>query len=106
MITKVEGIVNFKAPVGKFDKQGNPLYYDVSFFCNENKTIHSNVKSTLNCRHCVAEEDKAEYEAKKRLEWFINGYEQHNLGNNFKNISTERICELYNVELKYFRPWI
>ncbi len=44
-----------------------------------------------------------EFEAKKRLEWFLNGYFIHNLGKLFKTISTERICELYNVDLSYFK---
>ncbi len=46
-----------------------------------------------------------EYEAKKRLEWFIDGYFIHCLGSSFANLTTERICELYNVELDYFRPY-
>ena len=50
--------------------------------------------------------DKLEYEAKQRLKWFINGYLNHYLGRMFYKMSTERICELYNVELEYFRPWI
>lgn len=45
----------------------------------------------------------AEFEAKRRLEWFIYGYFIHCLGSLFSKISTERICELYNVELSYFR---
>lgn len=45
-----------------------------------------------------------EYEAIKRLEWFIEGYFIHYLGDLFRKIPTERICELYNVELQYFRP--
>ena len=44
-----------------------------------------------------------EFEAKQRLKWFIDGYFIHNLGSLFSKISTERICELYNVELSYFR---
>jgi len=44
-----------------------------------------------------------EFEAKQRLKWFIEGYFIHCLGSLFKDISTERICELYNVELSYFR---
>ena len=44
-----------------------------------------------------------EFEAKQRLKWFIDGYFIHNLGSLFSNISTERICELYNIDLSYFR---
>jgi len=47
-----------------------------------------------------------EYEAIQRLKWFIDGYYINNLGSLFTKLTTERICELYNVELKYFRPWI
>ena len=44
-----------------------------------------------------------EYEAKQRLKWFIDGYFIHCLGSLFSKMSTERICELYNVEMSYFR---
>tara|TARA_R110000772_G_scaffold17946_3_gene49944 strand:+ start:111013 stop:111186 length:174 start_codon:yes stop_codon:yes gene_type:complete len=54
----------------------------------------------------MTEGDKLVYEANQRSKWFIEGYFIHNLGNLFSKLSTERICELYNVELKYFRPWI
>lgn len=54
----------------------------------------------------MSEINKMEYEAIQRLKWFINGYFNHCLGNLFHKISTERICELYNVELEYFRPWM
>lgn len=46
---------------------------------------------------------EVEYEARQRLKWFIEGYFIHCLGSSFKNISTERICELYNVEPNYFK---
>ena len=51
--------------------------------------------------------DKKIHEATKRLEWFINGRFIHCLPPSmWANITTERIVELYNVELEYFRPWI
>jgi hypothetical protein len=50
--------------------------------------------------------EKLEYEAKQRLEWFITGYFVHCLGRHFSKTTTETICERYNVELDYFRPWI
>jgi hypothetical protein len=50
--------------------------------------------------------EKMEYEAIKRLEWFIDGYCEHNLGESFSRMSTEDICELYSVNLIYFRPWL
>ena len=44
-----------------------------------------------------------EYESRMRLKWFIDGYFNHCLGwRLFSQITTERICELYNVELTYF----
>jgi hypothetical protein len=53
----------------------------------------------------MTETDKIAYEAKQRIKWFVKGYFIHNLGSLFPKLSTERICELYNVELTYFRPW-
>ena len=47
-----------------------------------------------------------EYEAKQRLKWFIDGYFIHYLGSLFSKMSTERICELYNVEMSYFKKEI
>ena len=44
-----------------------------------------------------------EYEAKQRLKWLIEGYFIHCLGSLGSKMSTERICELYNVEMSYFR---
>jgi hypothetical protein len=45
------------------------------------------------------------YEAKKRMGWFIDGYFIHCIPSSMWSIiSTERIVELYNVEMEYFRP--
>ena len=52
------------------------------------------------------QEDKWEYEALRRLDFLISGYFIHCLENKFSKLSTERICEIHNVELKYFRPWM
>lgn len=71
----------------------------------KNKIIHNNAISVLNCKYCISEIDKMEYEALKRLSWFIDGYMVHNLGSSFSNMKTEDICEIYNVDIKYFRPW-
>ena len=49
--------------------------------------------------------EKVEYGATQRLKWFLDGYFIHGLGKLFSKISTERICELYNVELNYFRKY-
>jgi hypothetical protein len=43
------------------------------------------------------------FEARQRLKWFIDGYFIHNLGSLFHKLSTERICELYNIDINYFR---
>jgi hypothetical protein len=45
----------------------------------------------------------SEYEAQQRLKWFIDGYFIHCLGSLFSKISTERICEIYNIDLDFFR---
>jgi abortive infection bacteriophage resistance protein len=48
--------------------------------------------------------DAALYEAKQRCFWFINGYFQHGLTSKlFSSMSTERICEIYNVDIEYFK---
>lgn len=44
------------------------------------------------------------YEAKQRINWFIDGMNQHGLSPElFSKLSTERIVEIYNVEMSYFR---
>lgn len=49
--------------------------------------------------------ERLEYEAMQRLNWFLDGYFIHGLGELFSKISTEKICELYNVQLNYFRKY-
>lgn len=40
----------------------------------------------------------------KRIEWYVNGLGIHHLSPSlFASIPTERLCELYNIDLKYFR---
>jgi hypothetical protein len=49
--------------------------------------------------------DEMVYEAKARLHWYIDGIGQHGLSSElFSSLSTERIVEIYNIEMKYFRP--
>ena len=49
--------------------------------------------------------DEQLYEAKQRMRWFINGYFIHCIPSSMWSIlTTERIVELYNVEMEYFRP--
>lgn len=44
------------------------------------------------------------YEARQRCNWFIDGYFKHGLTPElFSKMSTESICEIYNVEIDYFR---
>lgn len=62
------------------------------------RTFFTPKLSTMN------EIDKIIYEYTKRIEWFIGGIGIHGLTPElFSKISTERLCELYNVELSYFR---
>ncbi len=43
------------------------------------------------------------YEAEKRIKWWISGIGKHGLSAElFYSISTERLCELYNIEINYF----
>ena len=107
-MNKVKEAVEFEPIiVGKFDKEDNQLYYNTSWFCNENKIIHPNIKSYLNCKSCISQIDKMEYEALQRLNFLIDGYFIHNLGGGlFTKLSTEEVCKTYNVDIKFFRPWL
>lgn len=50
--------------------------------------------------------EKLAYETEKRFEWWIRGRFVHCIpGSHLKFMTTELICELYNVEMHYFRPW-
>lgn len=52
----------------------------------------------------MEKEDKEFFEALRRLHWYIYGIGIHCLTPRLFNLmSTERICELYNVEMSYFR---
>jgi hypothetical protein len=47
--------------------------------------------------------DKMIYEAQQRLSWYINGIGIHGLSPElFSRLSTERIVEIYNVEMSFF----
>jgi len=49
--------------------------------------------------------DEQLYEANQRMKWFINGYFIHCIPSHmWFNLKTERIVELYNVDMEYFRP--
>ena len=44
------------------------------------------------------------YESKQRFKWFYNGMNIHCIPLDlFSKISTERLCELYNIEISYFK---
>jgi len=37
---------------GYYDKQGNYIKYDISYYCNKNKIIHGSKNEFLNCKNC------------------------------------------------------
>ena len=48
--------------------------------------------------------DKMIFEAQQRLSWYINGIGIHGISPElFSKMPTERIVELYNVEMSFFR---
>ena len=49
--------------------------------------------------------DEQLYEANQRMKWFIDGYLIHCIPSYmWSKLTTERIVELYNVEMDYSRP--
>lgn len=45
------------------------------------------------------------YECEKRFEWWLAGICTHGISaESFAKMSTERIVQLYNVEMIFFRP--
>lgn len=43
------------------------------------------------------------FEAEQRVKWFISGIGIHGISANlFYNLTTKRLCELYNIEESYF----
>jgi hypothetical protein len=48
--------------------------------------------------------DDIVFESARRLEWFIGGINIHGLSPElFSNLPTERIVELYNIDISYFK---
>ena len=48
--------------------------------------------------------ESALYEAKQRCFWFIDKYESHGLSpDTFGVLTTEMLCELYNIDIDYFK---
>ena len=50
---KIIGIWNYVP--GYYDKNNNFIRYDRTWFCNDSKTIHSNLKQRLQCKSCNKE---------------------------------------------------
>lgn len=50
---KVIGIWN-KIP-GYYDRDNNFIRYEKTWYCNNTKTIHTNLKQRLNCNSCNQE---------------------------------------------------
>lgn len=49
--------------------------------------------------------DNLYFESRQRLRWFIDGIGRHGMpAKMFIQISTERLCEMYNVEMEFFMP--
>ncbi len=46
------------------DSEGN--LYETSWYCNEDKIIHKNIKQVCSCKHCVSNQDVDDY-IKKEL---------------------------------------
>lgn len=48
--------------------------------------------------------ESALYEAKQRCFWFIEEYEVHGLTpDTFGVLTTEILCEIYNIDINYFK---
>jgi len=48
--------------------------------------------------------DSLAFECEKRVEWFVRGINRHCLSPEvFSIIPTETLCDMYNVELEYFK---
>lgn len=39
-------------------KTGETVYYERSWYCNENKIIHGSEREVINCRHCFSAKNK------------------------------------------------
>ena len=48
--------------------------------------------------------DDLVYESEQRIKWYIQGIGLHGLSPElFSKLTTERIVEIYNVDMSYFR---
>ena len=113
---RVHGLINYAPYFRKYnhkkknktpdeEENGVKVFYEKLYYCNENKITHHSLKSVMSCKDCVSDFDLLEYEIRQRMKWFLDGYFTHNIGGNMSTTSTERICELYNVDMSFFRPF-
>ena len=65
-MSKIQENINWKPEIyNKFDNDDNQLYYEKSWFCDYNKTIHQSIKNYINCTYCVTEEERLKFSTKK-----------------------------------------
>ena len=105
-MNKIAEYVNYKPKCTYHQDESKHFYYEIAFYCQTNHIIHPNLKSILKCNLCVNEQDKLIYEAQQRMNWFLKDHFIHNLNNSFSKLTTEEICKQYNVNIKYFKPWL
>lgn len=61
MIKSIQEYIDYKPYFLKYNVKGYGLfpkviYYETSFFCNEQKIIHKNLKQVFSCKYCITEE--------------------------------------------------
>lgn len=61
MSNKLQEYVNFKPSYT--NKKGEVVYYETSFYCKENMTIHPNLKSAVYCPNCFTDKDRLDFKA-------------------------------------------
>lgn len=58
----VENVDNWNPYFLKYDSIiPTVIYYERSWFCNENKTIHKSQKDYINCKECNSDSDREKY---------------------------------------------
>ena len=91
-MNKIQEAIIWK-PLAKEDCE-----YEKSWYCNENKVIHKKEKEYLNCKHCITEEDKNEYE-KLQIERFLSWHY-------LKELDRDILLRSYNIKLNLIKPWL
>jgi len=56
MTSKLKEYTDFK-PFYK-NKKDEVVYYETSFYCQSNYSIHPNLKSAINCPNCFTDEER------------------------------------------------